>query len=87
MLETQEILKFLASFSIIIIFIYSIYYFFSKLNFPKTKGKSIQIIETHFFSRNRGFVLVRVKNSLFFLSIDEKGISKIKEWREEEKSE
>jgi len=84
LLESGEIVKFLASFSIIIVFIYSIYYYINRAGFKLTakNGKNIKILETHYFSKNRGFILVKVKNSLFFLSLDENGIKKLKEWEE-----
>ncbi|WP_187646988.1 flagellar biosynthetic protein FliO [Nitrosophilus labii] len=84
MLETQETLKFLATFSIIVIFIYVIYYYINKygLKISSNRDKNIKIIESHYFSRNKGLVLVKIKKSFFFLSIDENGIKKLKEWEE-----
>lgn len=84
MLESGEIIKFLASFSIIVIFIYSVYYYISKSGFklsPKS-GKNIKILESFYFDKNRSFHLVKVKDTLFFVAFDEKGISKLKEWKE-----
>ena len=87
MLDNIEILKFLASFSIIVIFIYSIYYFLLKSGFNLTsKGtKNIKIIESVHLSRNKLLYLIKVKETLFLLSLDEKGIKKIKEWQDEAK--
>ena len=86
MLETAEILKFLATFSIITIFIYSIYYYINKSGFKLTAkgGKNIEILEARYFSKNRGLILAKVQDTIFFLSMDEKGIKKLKEWKSNE---
>ena len=86
MLESSEILKFLASFTIIIVFIYSLYYYISKTGFkfsPKG-GKNIKILETLFFSKNRSLQIIEVNDKIFLLANDEKGIHKIKEWDKKE---
>ena len=83
--NSLEIAKFLASFSIIFIFLYAIYYFIKKFGWkPSFKsGKNIEIIDTLFLSKNRYLHLVRVRNFIFLLGIDEHGIKKIKEWQED----
>ncbi len=67
-----------------IFFIYAIYYYLSKFNLKITTSgaRNIKILESHFFAKNRGLILIKVKKSYFFLSFDEKGIKKIKEWNE-----
>lgn len=85
MLNSAELLKFLASFSIIIIFIYAVYYYVNRygVKFAHKKEKDIKVLDSHFFSKNRALLLVEVKDKLLLLSMDEKGFSKLKEWKKE----
>ena len=87
MLDNIEIVKFLASFSIITIFIYAVYYYVNKNSFRLTskKEKDIKILDSHFFSKNRALFFIEVKERFFLLSMDEKGFSKLKEWEKGEK--
>ncbi|WP_200763820.1 flagellar biosynthetic protein FliO [Nitrosophilus alvini] len=91
MLEYGEILKLLASFSIIVIFIYSIYYYINRSGFgvfgKVGSGKAIKIEEIKHLSKNRSLILVKVKDTVFFLSSDDSGIKKIKEWNEKQDTE
>ncbi len=86
MLENSEIIKFLASFSIIIVLIYSFYYYIKKSGFkfvPKA-GKNIKVLESIYLSKNSSLQIVEVGDFIFLLSVDEKGISKIKEWQKKD---
>jgi len=81
LLETQEIVKFLASFSIIVIILYSLYYFLAKSGFSiSSKGKRIEIVDTKSVGRNRGFLIVKVDDREYFFTVDEKGMKKIDQW-------
>lgn len=87
MLDNVELLKFLASFAIITIFIYSIYYYINRygIRVANKKEKNINVLETHYFSKNKALLLIEVKDKILLLSMDDKGFSKLKEWEKSEK--
>ena len=86
MLEGSEVAKFFASFIILIVFIYALYYYISKigLKFTAKNGKNIKILETLFFSKNRSLQLIEINDKILLLANDEKGIHKLKEWDKKE---
>ncbi len=83
--DSYEIVKFLASFALLFIGLYAIYYYVrnygSRLNLG---GKDIQILETRMVGKNRYLILAKIKQSIFLLSSDESGIKILKEWKEGE---
>ncbi len=86
--EIASLLKLAVSFFVVLVLIYGIYYYLNRIT-PKLlqkKGRFLKIIEISFFSKNKGFVLIEIKNSIMLFSFDEKEIKKIKEW-EKKKSE
>ncbi len=85
MLEYSDIVKLIASLSIVVIFIYAIYYLLNKFaggSIVQKKG-AIKIEELRYIAKGKGLCLVKVKDELFLLSFDESGIKKLKEWNEE----
>ncbi|SNR76562.1 hypothetical protein [Desulfurobacterium atlanticum] len=72
-------------FFLIVAFLLVIYFLLSKFSFPiKMNGKGeIVIKEVKYLGKNRLLVLLNVKDTEFLLSFDEKGVTKIKEWKDE----
>ncbi|WP_456484798.1 hypothetical protein [Desulfurobacterium sp.] len=87
MIETY-LLKLIVVFLIIVVSLAVIYFSVGKISFPMKTGRSgsIKFIEIKYISRNRGFVLIEVKDSKILLSFDETGFKKLKEWSNEEDS-
>lgn len=75
-------------FFLIVAFLLAIYFFLSKFSFPiKMNGKGeILIKEVKYLGKNKLFLLLKVKDTEFLLSLDEKGVTKIKEWKDEKNS-
>ncbi|SMC09297.1 flagellar biosynthetic protein FliO [Nitratiruptor tergarcus] len=87
MQDSYAIIKFLATFSLIIIFLYALYYYFNN-NFPKLskQNREIKIKETKILGRNRYIYLVEIKDDIILLASDENGIRVLKEWKKERES-
>ena len=78
----MELVKFIASFSILVILLYALYYYLQKMqNRFNLQGKDLKILETKTIGKNRYLLLVEAKDSLLLLSSDESGIKVIKEWK------
>lgn len=85
MLDNWEIVKFLASFAIMVIILYALYYYAHNFT-PKIaspKKKYIQIVESKIIGKNRFLMLVKVKDTILLLSLDEGGIKVLQKWEKE----
>lgn len=81
MQNSYEIVKFFASFTLIFIILYAIYYYIQKFGSKLPySGKEIEIIEMRMIGKNRFLLLVKVRQKIFFCASDEKGIRVLKEW-------
>ena len=77
----MEIVKFIASFTIIVIILYAIYYYLENIMTKLSpKGKHIHVIESKMIGKNRFLLLVEVKDKILLLSSDEKGLGILQEW-------
>ncbi len=84
--ESYAIAKLLASFVIVVIFIYTIYYYLNNYQTKWTKkGQKIEIVETKMIGKGRYLFLARIKDTEMLLSSDESGIKILKEWKSEAK--
>ncbi|BCD68379.1 flagellar biosynthetic protein FliO [Nitratiruptor sp. YY09-18] len=83
MLDNYEIIKFLASFTLLVIILYAIYYYVSNFQ-PKFKsgGKEIEVLETKVLGKNRFLYLIKVKDTTMLIAHDEQGMKLIKEWKD-----
>ncbi len=82
--DNIELVKFIASFSILVILLYGLYYYLQRLqNRLNLQGKELKILETKSLGKNRYIFLVEAKGSKFLLSSDESGIKVLKEWGDE----
>ena len=86
MFENYDLIKFVFSFLFIIALIYGFYFIFmrygQKLSIAP-KGE-IKIKDIKFFSRDKGFVLVEIKDKQIFFSFDnQNGLKLIKTWEKE----
>ena len=83
MLDSIEIIKFFASFVLLFIILYAVYYYIQNFG---TKvggnGKEIEIIESKMVGKNRFLFLAKIKGKIFLLASDEHGIKVLKEWKE-----
>ncbi len=86
LLEYNYLLKFIASLVLITVLLYSLYYYVSRYTSFQIKSgkKMINILDIKYLSKNKGLVLVKIKDRTILLSFDEKGLRKIKEWKDEE---
>jgi len=86
LLEYSYLLKFIASLIIVIILLYSVYYFVLRYTpFQLKSGQNIiKVIDIKYISKGKGLILVKIKNSMILLGFDEKNLTKIKEWEDEE---
>ena len=82
MLDSIYLIKFFATFSILIIIMYAIYYYL-KNHHPqfRSENSQIEVIESKMIGKNRYLFLVSVKESEFLLLSDEKGTIVVKEWK------
>jgi len=84
LLSSFELIKFIASFSILIVMMYALYYYLNRLNKNLSLGgKDIQILETKILGKNRSICLAKVKGVLMLFACDESGIKVLKEWEED----
>lgn len=85
--DSLEIVKFIASFAIIVIILYAFYYyahnFTTKLS---PQGKHIHIIESRIIGKNRFLLLIEVKDKILLLASDERGIELLYEWESQKSS-
>lgn len=82
--EYAELLKLAASFVVVVVIIYAVYYLLNRFNaaaYLNKKGK-IQIEEMHFLSKGKGLCLVKIRDDKLLLALDEKGITVLKEWKD-----
>lgn len=82
--EYAELLKLAASFVVVLVVIYAVYYLlnrFNPVNYLNKKGE-LQIEEMQYVSKGKSLCLVRVGQVRLLLALDEKGISVLKEWDE-----
>ena len=79
--ETLPLVKFIASFAIIVIGMYALYYYLNRFNKIKAKGSEIQIKEMQPLGKNRFLVLADIKENTFLLAVDEQGIKVLKEFQ------
>jgi flagellar biogenesis protein FliO len=63
-----------------------VYYFVSRYTpFQLKSGQNIiKVIDIKYISKGKGLILVKIKNSMILLGFDEKNLTKIKEWEDEE---
>ncbi len=78
------IVKFFASFVILVVLMYGMYYYLNYIqkNF-QAKGKNIQILESTMVGKNRYIFLIDIKDSQLLISSDESGIKILKEWEKD----
>ncbi len=82
--DSFELVKFIASFAILIVMMYALYYYLNRLNKNfSVGGKDIQILETKILGKNRSICLAKVKGIIMLLACDESGIKILKEWKED----
>lgn len=82
MLDGIYLLKFLASFTILLVFLYAVYYYLKNYHPQlKAEGKNIKVIESKMVGKNRFFYLVEVNDTQMLLVSDERGVHLIKEWK------
>ena len=82
MLDDTTVIKFLLSFFILIGSLAFLYYYLNKTGkaLPlKTKGE-IKIKDIKYISKDKGFILVEVKNNEFFFYFDSSRIKVVKSW-------
>ena len=83
MLDSVYLVKFLASFIVLLVFLYAIYYYIKNYHPQlKSEGKNIKIIESKIVGKNRVFYLVEVNGTQMLLVADEQGMHLIKEWKQ-----
>ena len=81
--ESYEYIKFLASFFIVIIFIYAIYYYIANFTSLKIqKGGEIEIKERKILGKNRFLYIVKIKDKNYLISSDESGMRVLDRWKE-----
>jgi flagellar protein FliO/FliZ len=79
--------KFLLSSAIVIGLLFVVYYVINRLGltFPYRKeGQFIKLLDYRPVDRDRGFLLVRVKDREFFLAYDRNGVYLFKDWKKNE---
>ncbi len=84
--EYAELLKMTASFMIVLVIIYAVYYLLNRFNaaaYLNKKGK-IEIEEMRYLSKGKGLYLIKVRQEHMLLAFDEKGITVLKEWKDAE---
>ncbi len=80
--DNLELIKFIASFAILVIFLYALYYYLQRVQHKfNIQGKDLKILETKPLGKNRFIFLVEAKDTLLLLSSDENGIKVLKEWK------
>jgi len=82
LLEYTDILKFLSSFVIVVVIIYSIYYGINRYwkgLLPNQKS-IIKILDIKFIGKDKGLAVVKANNKYYFLAFSEKNISIIEKW-------
>jgi flagellar biogenesis protein FliO len=85
--ETYEYLKFIASFFIVLVFIYAIYYYLNNFtSLKKSGGKEIEVLETKMIGKNSFLILARIKDRIFLLANDGTGVKILHEWKETQES-
>ncbi len=82
--DSVELVKFFASFAVILTILYALYYYVQNFT-PKLtpKGRYIHIVESRVIGKNRFLLLVEVKDKVFLLALDEGGTKVLKEWERE----
>ena len=81
MLDSIDIAKFLASFVLLLIILYALYYYFHNFSSKlPMQGKEIKIKEMRMLSKGRYLFLVEVKNKILLLASDENGMKILQEW-------
>lgn len=86
MFEYAELLKLLASFAVVVVIIYALYYVLNRFNataYLNKKGK-IQIEEMRHITKGKGLCLVQVEGKRLLIAFDEKNLSVLKEWDEDD---
>ncbi len=81
--ESYEYVRLFASFIVVVIVIYALYYYLNNYTSIK-KGGKIKIVESKMIGKNRFLVLCQIKDKELLLGSDEKGITILKEWDKEE---
>ena len=82
------IVKFVASFVILIVLMYGMYYYLNRIQKSfTTKGKNIDIVESKMVGKNRFIFLMEINDSTLLVASDESGIKILKEWKKNEDSE
>jgi len=82
--EYAQLLKLTASFVVVLVIIYAVYYALNRFNpvtYLNKKGK-IRIEEMQFLSKGKGLCLVKIEDESLLLALDEKGITVLKEWKD-----
>ncbi len=83
----MELVKFIASFAIIVVILYVIYYYVQNFTTKLSpKGKNIHIIESRMIGKNRFLLLVEVKDKTLLISSDETGTKVLQEWESQKSS-
>ncbi|NPA03893.1 MAG: flagellar biosynthetic protein FliO [Epsilonproteobacteria bacterium] len=85
MLSSAEIIKLVAVFVIIVVALYTFYYYLTKVGI-KLGGRWIKILESRAIGKDRYLILTYVEDTLFLLASDENGIKVLKEWEKEDPS-
>lgn len=87
MLSSVIIVKFFASFGILVVLMYGIYYYLNHIQKHfQAKGKNIHILESTMIGKNRYIFLLDIKDSHLLIASDESGIKILKEWEKDEDS-
>ena len=83
--DNWEIVKFFASFAIVVIILYALYYYARNFTpqITSSKGKHIHIVESKVIGKNRFLMLVEVKDRVLLLSLDEGGVKVLQKWEKE----
>lgn len=87
MFEDYSIAKFIFSFFIVVLLIYSFYFFIVKYGqkFSINPKGEIKIKDIKFFSKDKGFILAQLKDEEFFFSFDnQNGLKLIKTYKKED---
>jgi len=84
LLEDYNLIKFLIVFSLIIGTLLVIYVYINKVGpLPiQNKKRNIEIIEIRPISKDKGFILTKIKQKTYFFSFDSSGIKLIEKFEE-----
>jgi len=82
LLEAYDYAKVVASFLIVALFLYGIYYYLGQMGVaPRGRGGGrIRIVETRMVGKNRYLILAEVEGDRLLLASDENGVKILKEW-------